>query len=878
MSPRMRTRSAGRPAAELLGGGTSVWVGRGKRGRRPREGNDEHVDDLDGQGNDQAQVRNQGNVRNQNGTVVNENVQENVRNVLVNGNRVGCSYKEFLACNPKKYDGKGGVAVLTRWIEKMENVQDTSGCSIDQKVKYTTGSFVSKALTWWNSHIRTLSQEVAISMSWNEFKFMMIEEFCPSHEMQKFHELERLVPHLVTPKSRKIERYAYGLTPQIRRMVATMEPKTMQKAVQISGALTDEAVRNGSIKKVEKSRNVKEPSKDKNDRDDNRRTRTGNVFATTVNPVGRENAGAWPKCTTCNSYHAPRGPCRTCFNCNRPCHLAKDCRGVPRNMNHVNARNLPGHGNEENQARGRAFMLGAKVARQDPNIVTGMFTLKNHYATTLFDSGADYSFVSTTFIPLLGIKPSELGFRYEIEIASGQQVKIDKVIKGCRLEIEGHIFDIDLIPFGHGSFEVTIGMDWLSNHKAEIICHERVVRILLLDGKVLRVVGERPKEKARLLMSVKTSDKYQEEIVAVRDFPQRSCRDNSRNSKTKVSFDQVRRLKERRVAIFSKIDIRSGYHQLRVHDDDISKTAFRTRYGHFEFNVMPFGPTNAPAVFMDLMNRVCWPYLDKFVIVFIDDILIYSKTQKEYVEHISIVLKLLKKEKLYAKFSKCEFWQREVQFLRHVINGNGIYVDPSKIEKCKTFDWGEEQEMTFQTLKDKLCNAPILAFPDRPEDFVVYCDAQKELNMRRRRWIELFSDYDCEIRYHHGKAQVREKDKEGRVGNNGCGLGPRVMVLRWVDRQFIRVVLLFTVIVLIGTGLSFLKSFLQEKEKKVLIIVKPLRETRKTDGKAAMNLAKLTLFSQFYIVVIGYWYFTRIVVFALKTIVAYKYQWDVVFR
>ncbi|GJX64910.1 putative reverse transcriptase domain-containing protein [Tanacetum coccineum] len=585
MPPRMRTRSAGRPVAESRGGGTGERVGRGGRGRGPRGGNDDRVDELNGQGNDQgegangnvegvnggvggapdfstiiaqqlqnllpailAQVGNQGNVRNQNGNVVNENVQENVRNVLVNGNRVGCSYKEFLACNPKEYDGKGGVVVLTRWIEKMESVQDMSGCSIDQKVKYTTSSFVGKALTWCNSQIRTLSREVAVSMSWNDFKLMMIEEFCPSHEMQKlkielwnhamvrighaayinrFHELARLVPHL------------------------------------ISGALTDEAVRNGSIKKVKKGGNVGEPSKDKNGRDDNKRARTGNAFATTANPVGRENTGAWPKCTTCNSYHALGGPCRTCFNCNRPGHLARDCRVVPSNVNSINVRN-PTHargechecgstdhlkptcprlnraqgqggnqtnqvaannggqglGNQGNQARGRAFMLGAEEACQDPNIVTGTFTLNNHCATTLFESGADNSFVSTTFIPLLGIEPSELGFRYEIEIAIGQLVEIDKVIKGCKLEIEGHVFDIDLIPFGHGSFDVIIGMDWLSNYKAEIICHEKLVRIPLLDGKVLRVLGEGPKEKTRLLMSAKASDKKQETIVVVRNFPE----------------------------------------------------------------------------------------------------------------------------------------------------------------------------------------------------------------------------------------------------------------------------------------------------------------------------------------------------------------------
>ncbi|GKD46969.1 hypothetical protein Tco_1271614, partial [Tanacetum coccineum] len=300
MPPKMRTRSAGQPAAESLGGGTGKRVGRGGRSRIPREeGVIGNVEGANGDAPDfstiiaqqlhnllpamLSQVSNRGNVGNQNGNVVNENVQENVGNVIVNGNRVGCSYKEFLACNPKEYDGKGGDVVITHWIEKMEYVHDMSGCSIDQKVKYTVGSFVGKALTC--HEMQKLESEL-----WNH---AMVGASHAAYT-DRFHELAILVSHLVTPESRMIERYVYGLAPQIRGMVAATKPKTKQKAVQISGALTDEAVRNRSIKKVEKRGNVGETSKDRSGRDDNKRTRTGNVFATTVNPIGRENMGTWP--------------------------------------------------------------------------------------------------------------------------------------------------------------------------------------------------------------------------------------------------------------------------------------------------------------------------------------------------------------------------------------------------------------------------------------------------------------------------------------------------------------------------------------------------------------------------------------------------------
>ena len=165
---------------------------------------------------------------------------------------------------------------------------------------------------------------------------------------------------------------------------------------------------------------------------------------------------------------------------------------------------------------------------------------------------------------------------------------------------------------------------------------------------------------------------------------------------------------------YSKIDLRSGYHQLSVQEEDVPKTAFRTRYGHYEFLVMPFGLTNAPAVFMDLMNRVCRPYLDKFVIVFIDDILIYSRSKEEHGKHLRLILELLRKEKQYAKFSKCEFWIREVKFLGHVVSHEGIHVDPSKIKET---DKMEKLTRTYLKEVVRLHDVPLSIVSDRDSRF-----------------------------------------------------------------------------------------------------------------------------------------------------------------
>ncbi|GKA72674.1 putative reverse transcriptase domain-containing protein [Tanacetum coccineum] len=481
-------------------------------------------------------------------------------------------------------------------------------------------------------------------------------------------------------------------------------------------------------------------------------------------------------------------------------------------------------------AQGRAYMLKDRNAQQDPNVVTGMFLLNQHLVKVLFDSGADRSFISISLASMLNIPSITIDTFYDIEMADGNLVSTNTVIKGCTLTLLNQPFKIDLMPIKLGSFDVVIGMDWLSKYHAKILCDEKVVHIPI-NGETLIIRGDRSKTRLNLISCIKTEryisrgcqvfmiqvmekksdEKKLEDIPVVKEFPDvfpedlpglppvrqvefqidlipgaapvartpyrlapsemqelsnqlqeltdrgfirpstspwgapvlfvkkkdgsfRMCIDYRELNKLTIKnryplpriddlFDQLQGS-----SVYSKIDLRSGYHQLRVREEDIPKTAFRTRYGHYEFQVMPFGLTNAPAVFMDLMNRVCKPYLDKFVIVFIDDILIYSRNEEEHANHLRIILELLRKEKLYAKFSKCDFWIHIVQFLGHLIDSQGLHVDPAKIEAVKnwtspTTPTEVRQFLGLAGYYRRFIEAPILALLEGNDNFIVYCDA-----------------------------------------------------------------------------------------------------------------------------------------------------------
>nr|GEW04762.1 hypothetical protein [Tanacetum cinerariifolium] len=536
--------------------------------------------------------------------------------------------------------------------------------------------------------------------------------------------------------------------------------------------------------------------------------------------------GSKPLCFKCN-YHLD-GPCAPrCHKCNRIGHLARDCKsltnantannqrgtmagqkatcfkcGAQRHfkrkcpkLKNNNRGNQGGNGN----APAKVYVVGNTGTNPDSNVVTGTFLLNNRYATILFDTGADRSFMSTAFSSQIDITPTTLDHYYDGNKTliihgdgsdRGNEARLNiisytkrqkYILKGCHVFLAHvttkkaedkseekrledvpsvrdfpEVFPEDLpgLPLTRQGNKTLIihgdGSDRGNEARLNIISYTKRQKYILKGCHVFlaHVTTKKAEDKSE--------EKRLEDVPIVRDFPEnlpglpltRQKKDglfrmyiyyqelNKLTVKNRYPLPRIDDLFDQLQGsnVYSKIDLRSGYHQLRVRKEDIPKTAFRTRYGHYEFQVMPFGLMNTPAIFMDLMNRVCKPYLDKFVIVFIDDILIYSRNKKEHEKHLKAIMELLKKEELYAKFTKCEFWIPNVQFFGHVIDSQGIHVDPAKIKSIKyeaspkTPTEGDKEEAAFQLIKKKMYSVAILALPEESKDFMVYCDAShKEL-------------------------------------------------------------------------------------------------------------------------------------------------------
>nr|GEX88117.1 hypothetical protein [Tanacetum cinerariifolium] len=355
-------------------------------------------------------------------------------------------------------------------------------------------------------------------------------------------------------------------------------------------------------------------------------------------------------------------PILTCYDCGEQGHTRNRC---PKKLKQEKVR----------EVRGRAYVI-KDTESKGLNVVTYMFLINNRYAFVLFNSDSDRSFMDTRFSSMLNIDSIKIGASYEVELDDGRVVSMNTILKGCTFNLVNHIFEIDLMPIELGMFDVLIGMDWLVKHDVVIFCGEKVVRIPY-GNKMLIVESDKGVSRLKVISCIKALIPGAAPVVRalyrlapseMRELSvQLMCIDYHELNKLTVKnrypllriddlFDQLQGS-----SVYSKIDLRSGYHQLRMKEEDIPITSFRTRDGHFEFQVIPFGLTNVHVVFMDLMNRVCKPYLDKFTIVFIDDILVYSKDKEEHGRHLKIILELLKKERF------------------------GVHVDPEKIEAIKSW-------------------------------------------------------------------------------------------------------------------------------------------------------------------------------------------------
>ncbi|GKD27158.1 putative reverse transcriptase domain-containing protein, partial [Tanacetum coccineum] len=480
--------------------------------------------------------------------------------------------------------GIEGVVGLSQWLEKMELVFHISGCAIDNQVKFATCTLLGVELTWWNGHVRTLGEIKKLDFKlWN----LKVRGNDVATYTQRFQELALI-------------------------------PKTLDDAIELANDLMDQKLRTYAERQNDNKRKADDSS--------------------------RNNQQPHKKQNVARAYTA--------------------------GLEELPKTEEPWNGNENGTTQGRAYAFGGRDASLDSNVITDMFLLNNRYATILFDTGADMSFISNTFSALINITPTTLENHYDVELADGKIIGVNTIIRGCTLNFMNHPFNIDLMPVPLGSFDIIIGMGWLTKYHGEAKDKSEGKR--LEDVSIVRdfldvfpkdLPGIPPAQQVEFQIDLvpgaapiawvpyrsspwgapvlffKKKDRSFRMCIDYRELNKLTVKNHYPLPRIDDLFDQLQGS-----SVYSKIDLRSGYHQLRVHEEDISKTAFRMRYGYYEFQVMPFGLTNAPAVFMDLMNRVCKPYLDKFVIVFIDDILIYSKNKEEHEEHLKLILELLKKE------------------------------------------------------------------------------------------------------------------------------------------------------------------------------------------------------------------------------------------
>ncbi|XP_061993237.1 uncharacterized protein LOC133711082, partial [Rosa rugosa] len=725
-----------------------------------------------------------------------------------------------------KFHGSMDYMVADQWVEDMENYFEMMDCNEIEKRKLATFMLKGEARVWWNCMQKTID---VTTLTWDGFVRLFREKYFPASVREKLEreflsltqgkmtvteyeaEFSRLYRFVKSMDAEDLaKKFQRGLNASIERDVAILELKVMKEI--LAKALIIEQQNLIHKEKETAERDFQGKGKAVAGNSGSRDFRGGywkrqktqfhhqaptRVAAAPLPPIRavpvRQVAAAAPvRCYNCDELGHLSRACtkpraKGCFRCGQTGHLAKDCTR-PR---------VGGQGNQQRllpPVPARVFAIGQRGTG-----VEGTLSVYNYLARVLFDTGASHSFISSSVVDVLGLIVMPLTRSLCVTSPLGVSLELDMFCDDCPIGIGGREFSASLIVIPDHTYDVILGMDWLSPNHALIDCFRMIVSFRIPGQPVFhyRCLRSDVAMRAGILAHIESGSsiseitgipvvsEYADVFKEIPGLPPKRVMDfsidlNKVTIKNRYPLPRIDDLFDqlREATVFSKIDLRSGYHQLRVKDEDIPKTAFRTRYGHYEFLVMPFGLTNAPAAFMDLMNRTFSPYLDQFVVVFVDDILIYSKS--------SALTKLTRKDAQFLWTDECEKAFNELKtrlttapVLTIPTSGGGlvIYSDASHqglgcvlMQNGCVVAYGSRQlkvhERNYPTHDLELA-AVVFAlkiwrhylYGEKFELFsdhksLKYLFSQKELNMRQRRWMELIKDYDFTLEYHPGKANV----------------------------------------------------------------------------------------------------------------------------
>nr|GEV74903.1 hypothetical protein [Tanacetum cinerariifolium] len=669
-----------------------------------------------------------------------------------------CSFAGFMKCGPTQFHETEGAVGLVRWFEKIENTFEISKCAEVRKVMFATATLHGRALTWWNSQVATLGRKVANTRSWAEVKQMITDEFCPTEEVQRFNELALLCPDAVPNEKKKVELYIKGLPEIIKGETTSSRPVTLNEAVRMAHALMElkiqaksERISKGLKRKWENNNQGNNNNNNHNrgnylnnnhyNQNNNRRQNNARVLITAQN-TGENQSGVDPKCNCCGRCHFHQCPPK-CENCGRIGHKAKDCRG------HKSTECPKKADRRDGNVPGQAYVIRDAEHNQGPNVVTGTFLLNNHYATMLFDSGEDESFVDIKFSHLIDIKPVKLNSSYEVELADGKVVSTNSVLKGCTLNLLDHLFDIDLMLIELGTFDVIVGMDWLVKHDAIIVCGRKEVHVLrkyIERGSQLFIAQVTEKE---------PSKKQLQDVPVICNFLEMFPDDllgllPPRQVEFKIELIPG-------AAPVARTPYRLAPSELKELSDQLKELS---KKGFICPSSSPWGALVLFVKKKDGSLRMCIDYRElnkltvknRYPLLRIDDLFDQLQALPEGTENFIVYcdasLKgyeavLMQREKVIAYASR-QLKKHKENYTTHDLKLGAVV-------------------FAFRLWRHYLYGTMCTVYTDHKS--LQYILDQKELNMRQRHWIELLSDYDCEIYYHPGKGNVvaetwSQKDRE----------------------------------------------------------------------------------------------------------------------